>query len=51
MGARQKLNTFHSLSVLAVAAVIGGMAESWAVFLIVAAVLWVAAVSNGDIRR
>ena len=51
MGAKQKLNSFHTLSVLVFAALFGGMTESWAVFLIVAAVLWVAAVSSGDIRR
>jgi hypothetical protein len=51
MGAKQKLNRFHTLSVLVVAGLFGGMTESWTVFLIVAAVLWVAAVSSGDIRR
>lgn len=51
MGARQKLNNFNTLGVLAVAGLIGGLAGSWAVFFVVAAVLWVAAVSSGDIRR
>ena len=51
MGAKQKLNSLHTSSVLVVAALFGGMTGSWAVFLIVAAVLWVAAVSSGDIRR
>jgi hypothetical protein len=51
MGAKQKLNSIHGLSVLAVAGLIGGMTGSWAVFLIVAVVLWVAAVSSGGIRR
>jgi len=51
MGAKQKLNSIHTLSVLAVAGLISGLAGSWAAFLIVAAVLSAAAVSSGDIRR
>jgi len=51
MGAKQKLNSIYTLGVLAVAALIGAMADSWLVFLIVAAVLWAAVTNSGEIRR
>jgi hypothetical protein len=51
MGAKQKLNSIHTLAVLAVAGLIGGITGSWAVFAIVAAALWLAAVNSGEIRR
>jgi len=51
MGAKQKLNRIHTLGALAVAGLIGGIAGSWAVFFVVATVLWLAALISGDIRR
>ncbi|WP_417850274.1 hypothetical protein [Thalassoglobus sp.] len=50
MGARQRLNSLYFIGVLIVATIIGGTANSWAVFLIVAGVLIATAINSGDIR-
>ena len=50
MGARQRLNSFYLLAVLIVAAMIGGSAQSWSLFLISAAVMTVLLIHGGDIR-
>ena len=50
MGARQRLNSVYMIGVLMVAAVIGGIAQSWIVFLVVAGVLTALMVHGGDIR-
>ena len=50
MGARQRLNSFYLLAVLIVAAIIGGSAQSWSLFLISAAVMTVLLIHGGDIR-
>jgi hypothetical protein len=51
MRAKQKLNNFYMLGVLVVAGLVGGAADSWFVFFVVAAVLWAAAINSGEIRR
>ena len=51
MGARKELNKFHVLGGLAVAAIVGILANSWAVFAAVAAILLGAAVRTREIRR
>ena len=50
MGARQRLNSVYLIGVLMVAAVIGGIAQSWIVFLVVAGVLTALMVHGADIR-
>jgi len=50
MGARQKLNSMNALGSLALAAIIGGLVGSWAVFVIAAVVLLALAVESGEIR-
>ena len=50
MGARHELNKVHVLGSLGVAAFVGGLAGSWAVFAAVAVVLIVVGVYSGDIR-
>jgi hypothetical protein len=51
MGAKQKLNSSNFVSAIVIAAVVGGMFGSWAVFFISAAVLIAAACHSGDIRQ
>ena len=50
MGARQKLNQAYVNGALVVAGVAGLVTESWAVFIIVAAVLIGVSTYSGDIR-
>ena len=50
MGARTRLNSLNLIGVLLVAALIGGSARSWIVFLVVAGVLTAVLVYGGDIR-
>lgn len=50
MGARQRLNSLYLGGVLIVAAVIGGSAQSWIVFLVVAGLLTSLLVQGADIR-
>jgi hypothetical protein len=50
MGARQKLNSINATGCLALAAVIGALTESWAVFLTVAALLIAGSIHAGHIR-
>lgn len=50
LNARRRLNHGSVLGALAVAAIVGGLAQSWAVFALVAAVLIGGAVYVGDIR-
>ena len=50
MGARTRLNSLYLIGVLMVAAIIGGIAQSWIVFLVVAGVLTALMVHGGDIR-
>ena len=51
MGAKQKLNSAHFLGALVVAGLVGGAAESFAVFAIALAGLLIAGLVSGDIRR
>jgi len=50
MSAKQKLNSMNALGSLALAAIIGGLAGSWAVFVLAAVVLIALAVESGEIR-
>ena len=50
MSARQKLNAAHFLGAVAIAAVIGVVAQSWTVFAVATVVLIVTAISDGGIR-
>lgn len=50
MGARQKLNQGYFVGALATAGLIGGLAQSFAVFGIAAALLVVASLIGGDLR-
>ncbi len=50
MGARQRLNSLYFLAVLIVAALVGGAAQSWSLFLISAAIMTVLMIYGGDIR-
>jgi hypothetical protein len=50
MGARQRLNSVYFIGFLIVAAIIGGVVNSWAVFCLVAGVLIASAIHGGDIR-
>jgi hypothetical protein len=50
LGARTKLNSVYVCGSLAIAAIIGAVAGSWIVFVIVAAVLIGCSVSDGGIR-
>ena len=50
MGARTRLNSLYLIGVLMVAAIIGGVAQSWIVFLVVAGVLTSLLVHGADIR-
>ena len=50
LSARQKLNGIYAGGSVAVAAIIGALAGSWAVFAITAAVLLACSLAGGDIR-
>ena len=50
MNARNKLNVAYANGCLALAALFGMMAESWAVFLLALAALIAGGVCSGDIR-
>ena len=50
MGARHKLNQTHILGAIGMAALVGGLTQSWAVFAIAAIVLIGAAIYVGDVR-
>ena len=50
MGAREKLNKHHLIGSFGVAAIVGSLAGSWAVFAVVAVVLIVGSVYSGEIR-
>ena len=50
MGARTKLNQHHVVGALGVAAIVGGLAGSWVVFVAVAAVLIASSIHSGEIR-
>ncbi len=50
MGAKHKLNETYIVGSIALAGIIGGLAESWIAFFIAAAVLIGAAVYKGDVR-
>jgi hypothetical protein len=48
--ARHKLNSAHFLGCLLIAGVVGGITDSWTVFLIAAIVLVALSINSGDIR-
>jgi len=50
LNARQKLNLIHVSGALLLAAILGGLLQSWAIFLITSAILIADAVYGGDIR-
>jgi hypothetical protein len=50
VGARTKLNKHHIIGAIGVAAILGGLAGSWAVFAAVAAALIAGGVYAGEIR-
>jgi hypothetical protein len=50
MGARQKLNAAYFHGSLFLAAVVGGLAQSWPVFFVILAVLLVLNLYAGEIR-
>lgn len=50
MGARQRLNSIYLTGSLILAALVGMMAESWGLFLLVAAVLIALQTHSGNIR-
>ncbi len=50
MGARQRLNSFYLFAVLIAAAMLGGAAQSWLLFLISAAIMTTLLIHGGDIR-
>jgi hypothetical protein len=50
MPARQKLNSAALKGAVVVAALIGGLAESWTAFVVAVAVLVVGALLSGDLR-
>ena len=50
MGARQQLNSFYVTVAIIIAAIIGGVTESWTIFLIAVAVLISMMLHSGDIR-
>jgi len=51
VSARTKLNVAYTSGALFFAAIIGGMFQSWALFVVVAIVLVAMAVHSGSIRR
>ena len=50
MTARQKLNRFHVIGSLGMAAIVGGLTGSWLVFGVVAAALIAGSIHAGEIR-
>ena len=50
MSARHKLNSAHMSGALGLAAILGVLSQSWAIFLIAAAALIGGAVYAGDVR-
>jgi hypothetical protein len=50
MGAREKLNKGYFVSSLLLAAVIGGLTQSFVVFVVALVILLVLSVHSGDIR-
>jgi hypothetical protein len=48
--AREKLNKVHAIGILVAAAMIGGLAGSWTVFAVVAAMITVGGIYIGTIR-
>lgn len=50
MAARQRLNSLDLIGVLVIAGIIGQATESWAVFLVAAAVLTAILMHSGNIR-
>ncbi|HAH43779.1 MAG TPA: hypothetical protein DCM07_02785 [Planctomycetaceae bacterium] len=50
MGARQRLNSLNLLAVLMISAIIGGVVQSWLLFLISAVALAAILIHSGDIR-
>ncbi len=50
MNARQKLNSINVSGAVFLAAVLGGVFESWAIFLITLTVLIAGAIYCGDVR-
>ena len=50
MGARQRLNGIYILGSVIMAGIIGGMAESWMVFIVAACLLIAVMAVGGDIR-
>jgi hypothetical protein len=50
MGARHKLNQFHLLGAVGIAAIVGLLTESWAAFFIAVAVLLGGSIYAGDVR-
>jgi hypothetical protein len=50
VGARQKLNSASILGSLLVAAVLGGVTNSWIVFIVAALILIALSCHQGDIR-
>jgi hypothetical protein len=50
MSAREKLNSASFLGALAVASLVGGLSQSWAVFFVALAGLLIAALLARDIR-
>lgn len=51
MGAKHKLNALYFQGAAVLAGVAGLLTQSWEVFFVVLALLLVAAVASGDIRR
>ena len=51
MSAKHKLNAANLLGAAVVAGLIGGLAGSWAVFLVALAVLVASGLQSGEIRR
>jgi hypothetical protein len=50
VGAREKLNGVHLLGAIAIAGILGALAESWLVFFIAAAVLVAVEIHAGNVR-
>ncbi|MEI8376107.1 MAG: hypothetical protein WCJ35_25085 [Planctomycetota bacterium] len=50
MGARQKLNQHHIVGAIGVAAIVGGLAGSWIIFVAVAVAMIAGSIHTGEIR-